>query len=222
MKGRVDKWTSEQGKGKICFAPCSEINAGIACSDRANEDDMSLKRWNNPLILTCHPYGILLTANIFSTDMSSLRDFLSATPENTDIAITSALSKSRRDDTLLTVCFSLRGIACSDRANEVEPRPNEATWGSATWQSLPLTVIASRAATWQPKRSGARRSQSVPKDALIVTDCFAEPVPNKVWRLAMTALFRRLRASAHFQFSIFNFQFSIRSSGGSRKSATKE
>ncbi|MDR0605330.1 MAG: hypothetical protein LBG80_13595 [Bacteroidales bacterium] len=71
------------------------------------------------VILTCHPYGILLTANIFSTDISSLRDFLSATTENTDRAITSAISKSRRDDTLLTVCFSLRGIACSDRANEV-------------------------------------------------------------------------------------------------------
>ena len=77
------------------------------------------------------------------------------------------------------------GIACSDIANEVEPRPNEEI---TTKQSLPLTVIASRAATWQ----------SVPKDALIVTDCFAA--------LAMTALFRRLRASAHFQFSIFNFQ----------------
>ncbi|MDR0604210.1 MAG: hypothetical protein LBG80_07925 [Bacteroidales bacterium] len=29
------------------------------------------------VILTCHPYGILLTANIFSTDISSLRDFQS-------------------------------------------------------------------------------------------------------------------------------------------------
>ncbi|MDR0602966.1 MAG: hypothetical protein LBG80_01515 [Bacteroidales bacterium] len=40
-----------------------EINAGIACSDRTNEveprpnkDDMSVERWNNLLILTCHPY----------------------------------------------------------------------------------------------------------------------------------------------------------------------
>ncbi|MDR0603667.1 MAG: hypothetical protein LBG80_05110 [Bacteroidales bacterium] len=50
--------------------------------------------------MTCHPYGILLTATIFSTDISSLRDFLNATEINA-------------------------GIACSDRANEVEPRPNE-------------------------------------------------------------------------------------------------
>jgi hypothetical protein len=83
------------------------INAGIACSDKANEveprpneDDMSIERWNNLLILTCHPYGILLTANIFSTDLSSLRDFLIATTEIN------------------------AGIACSDKANEVEPRPN--------------------------------------------------------------------------------------------------
>jgi hypothetical protein len=34
---------------------------------------------NNLLILTCHPYGILLNDNIFSTDISSLRDFLSYT-----------------------------------------------------------------------------------------------------------------------------------------------
>ncbi|MDR0603736.1 MAG: hypothetical protein LBG80_05455 [Bacteroidales bacterium] len=39
---------------------------------------MSVKRWNNLLILTCHPYRILLTATIFSTDISSLRDFLTA------------------------------------------------------------------------------------------------------------------------------------------------
>ncbi|MDR0604046.1 MAG: hypothetical protein LBG80_07070 [Bacteroidales bacterium] len=63
-----------------------KINAGIACSDRANEVEPR---------------------------------------PNEDRAITSTISKSRRDDTLLTVCFSLRGIACSDRANEVEPRPNE-------------------------------------------------------------------------------------------------
>ncbi|MDR0605352.1 MAG: hypothetical protein LBG80_13715, partial [Bacteroidales bacterium] len=109
---------------------------GIACSDRANEveprpneDDMLLEGWNNPLILTCHPYGILLTTDIFSTDISSLRDFLNATTE-----------------------------------------------------------------------------QSVTINAFLGRDCFAEPVPNEVWGLAMTALFRRLRASAHFQFSIFNFQ----------------
>jgi hypothetical protein len=157
------------------------------------------------------------------------------------------------------------GIACSDRANEVEPRPNEEI---RTKQSLPFTVIASAA------------KQSLPKNALIVRDwlrraplrfgchvaallamtisivtkilftqplrryvfnpanlvnpinhgsdnmldcfaalamtvggCFAKPVPNKVWGRAMTALFKRLPASAHFQFSpvraaelIFNFQ----------------
>jgi hypothetical protein len=44
-----------------------------------NEDDILVEGWNNLLLLTCHPYGILLTANIFSTDMSSLRDFLSYT-----------------------------------------------------------------------------------------------------------------------------------------------
>jgi hypothetical protein len=97
----------------------------IACSDKANEveprpneDDMLVECWNNLLILTCHPYGILLTADIFSTDISSLRDFLSATIENTDRAITSVHSKSHRDDTLLTVCFSLRGIACSKKLSE--------------------------------------------------------------------------------------------------------
>jgi hypothetical protein len=117
MKEQVNKWT------------------GNEVEPRPNEDDMSVERWNNLLLLTCHPYGILLTADIFSIDISSLRDFLSAnmlfstdmlflrdflsaTTENTDRAITSALSKSRRDDTLLTVCFSLRGIACSNRANE--------------------------------------------------------------------------------------------------------
>jgi hypothetical protein len=49
---------------------------------KSRRDDMSVvaaNRWNNLLLLTCHPYGILLTANIFSTDMSSLRDFLSYT-----------------------------------------------------------------------------------------------------------------------------------------------
>jgi hypothetical protein len=81
----------------------------IACSDKANEveprpneDDMLVGRWNNLLMLTCHPYGILLTDNIFSTNISSLRDFLSATTEIN------------------------AGIACLDRTDEVEPRPNEA------------------------------------------------------------------------------------------------
>jgi hypothetical protein len=81
------------------------------------------------LILTCHPYGILLTATISSTDISSLRDFLSATTEIN------------------------AGIACSDRTNEVEPRPNEDS-----------------VATWHPKQSGTRRSQSLTKNALIVRD----------------------------------------------------
>ncbi|MDR0603023.1 MAG: hypothetical protein LBG80_01800 [Bacteroidales bacterium] len=155
----------------------------IACSDRANEVEF------RPNEETCHPYGILLTDDIFSTDISSLRDFLSATTEdrrsqsvpftviasaawqsltinaflvrdwlrrallrtmrsivrdyhvaallvmtvkgrveprpNEDTAITSTFSKSRRDDTLLTVCFSLRSRTCKDNPNEVEPRPNK-------------------------------------------------------------------------------------------------
>jgi hypothetical protein len=51
----------------------------------------------------------------------------------------------------------------------------------------------------------ARLKQSVTDkalllDALIVTDCFV------VTFLAMTALIGHILASAHFQFSIFNFQ----------------
>jgi hypothetical protein len=42
------------------------------------------------------PTGFLTAIVLFSTDMSSLRDFLAAR------------DKSRSDDTLLTVCFSLR------------------------------------------------------------------------------------------------------------------
>ena len=106
---------NQSSKFKVEMENVLKINAGIACSDKANEveprpnkDEISVEHWNDLLILTCHPYGILLTANIFSTNISSLRDLLSATTENTDGAITSALSKSRRDDTLLTVCFSLR------------------------------------------------------------------------------------------------------------------
>jgi hypothetical protein len=109
-----------------------QLTKGIACADRANEieprpnegngtfainksrrDDISVERWNNLPILTCHPYGILLTADIFSTDISSLRDFLSATTEIN------------------------AGIACSDRTNEVEPRPNEG-------QSLPKNALIVR------------------------------------------------------------------------------
>jgi hypothetical protein len=61
----------------------------LGVQQKSCRDDMSVQEkmllfdikyfWNNLLILTCHPYGILLTANIFSTDMSSLRDFLSYT-----------------------------------------------------------------------------------------------------------------------------------------------
>jgi hypothetical protein len=42
------------------------------------------------------PKGFLIATVLFSTDISSLRDFLAAH------------DKSRRDDTLLTVCSSLR------------------------------------------------------------------------------------------------------------------
>jgi hypothetical protein len=37
MRGQVDEWTSGQGRGKTCFAPCSEINTGIACLDSSDE-----------------------------------------------------------------------------------------------------------------------------------------------------------------------------------------
>jgi hypothetical protein len=72
MKEQVDKWTNEQDNKGLKW----KINAGIACSDRANEVEPR---------------------------------------PNEDRAVTLALSKSRRDDTLLTVCFSLRE----------KPRPNE-------------------------------------------------------------------------------------------------
>ncbi|MDR0603025.1 MAG: hypothetical protein LBG80_01810 [Bacteroidales bacterium] len=66
-----------------------KVNAGIACLDKANEVEF------RPNEETCHPYGILLTDDIFSTDISSLRD-LSATTELTERAISSTFSKSRR------------------------------------------------------------------------------------------------------------------------------
>ncbi|MDR0604395.1 MAG: hypothetical protein LBG80_08855 [Bacteroidales bacterium] len=42
--------------------------------------------------MTCHPYGILLTATIFSTDISSLRDLLSATTEQS-VTINASLGR---------------------------------------------------------------------------------------------------------------------------------
>jgi hypothetical protein len=102
-----------------------KINAGIACSDRANEVE---PRPNEEI-----------NAGIACSDKANEVE-PRPNEENTDRAITSALSKSRRNDTLLTVCFSLRGIACLDRANEVEPRPNRANIKIKTNYILKLLI----------------------------------------------------------------------------------
>jgi hypothetical protein len=89
--------------------------------------------------------------------------------ENTDRVITLALRKSRRDDTLLTVCFSLR------RTNDVSDY-----------------VIA--------KGDGARTVSTTANDQRNHIN------QMKIKVQTMTALIGQFPASAHFQFSIFNFQ----------------
>ncbi|MDR0605786.1 MAG: hypothetical protein LBG80_15945 [Bacteroidales bacterium] len=58
--------------------------------------------------------------------MSSLRDFIAITIFSTDI--------SSLRDFLTTTTEINAGIACSDRANEVEPRPNEGLFQKRTPQ----------------------------------------------------------------------------------------
>ncbi|MDR0602900.1 MAG: hypothetical protein LBG80_01185, partial [Bacteroidales bacterium] len=92
-------------------------------------------------------------------------------------------AKPRRGDMCITDGEAQRnrrlnaGIACSDRANEIEPRPN-----GGCVKSTPVTtevVIARSAATWQ----------SLTINAFLVRDCFAT--------LAMPALFGRFYVFSH-------------------------
>ncbi|MDR0603123.1 MAG: hypothetical protein LBG80_02320, partial [Bacteroidales bacterium] len=105
-----------------------------ACLDRANEveprpnedrtitSSVSKSRRDNTLLTVCFSlwYGVALK--------KSRRDDISV--ENSTLSI----KKSRRDDmsgrgrdkTCFAPCSEINtGIACLDRANEVEPRPNE-------------------------------------------------------------------------------------------------
>jgi hypothetical protein len=177
----------------------------------------SLRYWNNPLILTCHPYGILLNADIFSTDISSLRDFLSATTE---------VEPRPNEDRTIKINA---GIACLDRANEVEPRPNE----DRTIKINAGIACSDRTNEVEPRpneecRDGARTVSSSAKkrindvsDYVIVKGDGARTVSTtannqnnyinqmKIKAQTMTALIGQFRALAHFQFSIFNFQLDL-------------
>jgi hypothetical protein len=92
IKRRKYKGTKEGMKGQrqannavIVRNPHATLGAGSATwQPKRSGARRSQSLTINAFILTCHPYGILLTDNIFSTDISSLRDFLSATTENTD------------------------------------------------------------------------------------------------------------------------------------------